>query len=138
MVQRSALEELRARFLAFGLAPPALMALGLSTGCGDKELDDTGGDDSRDALCDAALERGYEGMPAEVYCDLLDFVADAGLSSEDQASLEDCIHKTYGDSERETLLSTFQDASEDELAAILEGLLETCADDGNDDSGGTH
>lgn len=139
MSRSVSLQELRSLFLRFGLAPPAILALGLAAGCGDRggEDDDDAGSDSGEPLCAEATELGYEGLSAEVYCDLLDYVEASELSSEDKALLAECLHDKYVDSEREALLEQFQGASEDDLEALLTELLDQCSG-GGDDGDGTH
>ena len=135
MSRSASLQELRSLFLRFGLAPPAMLAVGLATGCGDKGDEDE--DDSGEPLCQEATDLGYEGMSAEVYCDLIDYVEASDLVASEKELLKECLHDKYVDSEREALLEQFEGASEDELQSLLAELLDQCGG-GGDDGDGTH
>jgi hypothetical protein len=112
------------------------LLLGTATGCAEDDDDDNGGGGGGGGLCQDAIDEELSGEEGEVYCDLIDIVESADVSSSVKQDILDCLPELDADY-REFLLEQFQGMSEQQLAEYLEDMVSwngVCSSDGDSDT----
>lgn len=113
-----------------GSALLGFLLLGYSVGCYGGSDDD---DDKN--YCLDAEENDIPDSEADTYCELVAYIYAADISDEDRATLLDCLPGLDA-GYREALVEQFQDLNDEQIAVVLESMLDNgilCSDDSDDD-----
>ncbi len=148
------------KWAASSVAVPAFLSfllLGVSISCDNSDSNDADSDDSNteyagyddddddvnnqtDEVCDEALEEGFSGYSARVYCDLIDIINESAISNDVKDDLLECLPELDSYS-RESLLDLFDNMSDEQIADFLsfpQSLCHYYADPSDDDIDDDH